>query len=266
MHIPDAMMQGPICPITAIISFLSICTAIRASIKQERTIEPSRFAAVAALIFAMQMMNFPILRGISGHCIGAVFAARLLGLPLGILSMSLVIILQCLLLGDGGIWVLGANLLNLAILGTVAGHQVYLFLDSYLSQQKAAPFIAAWSSVVVGAFSASIELSSVGWHNIVIPMLSIHALIGVGEALITYAILYCMQPEFRQKDKKALKNLGYFPDKPIIQVPARYRSFVIYSKRSLIPLMMAALIALFATYFASSNPDGLEWAAQKAWF
>jgi len=261
MHIPDAMLQGKICPVTAIISVVSIGVAILSIYKKKEAPAPRQFGAVAALIFVAQMMNFPILNGVSGHLVGSVLATNLLGWPLAVLAMSLVIAIQSLLFSDGGITVLGANILNMAIIGTAAGEGVRVFLRSYtgsdskielcqrafLSLSQAEPIFesravyhpscryylalaaASWVSVMASAFAASIEIILSGNPNIIVPMLSIHALIGLGEALITCVAL----------------------------------SMLARTRKAVAPLALAALVALFASW-TSADPDGLEWAAQKS--
>ncbi|NLF86773.1 MAG: cobalamin biosynthesis protein CbiM, partial [Lentisphaerae bacterium] len=86
MHIPDSMLHGGICPVTAAVSSIGIATAAY-SARHAKT-PPARFAAVTALIFAGQMMNFPVMDGTSGHLLGGVLAASLLGTPLGVLSVA----------------------------------------------------------------------------------------------------------------------------------------------------------------------------------
>ena len=116
MHIPDMMLQGAICPATAAIASIGLAGTAYAAYKTSIKPAASLFAGVTALIFAAQMVNFPILTGTSGHLLGATLAVALLGSAFGIMAMSLVVIVQCLIFADGGISVLGANLLNMALL------------------------------------------------------------------------------------------------------------------------------------------------------
>ena len=128
MHIPNSMLQGTICPVTVLVSTLGIVIAAFKAFWTENRPTALRFAAITALIFAGQMMNFPINDGTSGHLLGGVLAAALLGTPFGILSMALVVTVQCLVFSDGGFIVLGANVLNMAIIGAGLGG----FINSYL--------------------------------------------------------------------------------------------------------------------------------------
>ena len=112
MHIPDSMLQGAVCPVTAAVSVAGVLAAAWLVMKAEHKPTAGRFAAVVALIFAGQMMNFPIMDGTSGHLLGGVLAAAVLGTPLGVLAIALVVTIQSLVFSDGGVNVLGANMFN----------------------------------------------------------------------------------------------------------------------------------------------------------
>lgn len=244
MHIPNSMLQGAICPITAVISACGIFFAgIRSFFTGEKP-SAGRFAAITALIFALQMMNFPIKDGTSGHLLGGVMAAYLLGVPFGILSVALVVTIQCLVFSDGGFTVLGANILNMAILGAGIGGVLQLVLSKKAEGHKGLEMtgvgIAAWFSVLVASFACTLELAIAGsaaFSEIVGPMMSTHALIGVGEGLITVAFVLAIG-----KEKEAEAS----PVKPVV-----------------LPFMAAGVIALMLSPFASGYPDGLEWVAEK---
>jgi cobalt/nickel transport system permease protein len=149
----------------------------------------------AAFIFAAQMVNFPIASGTSGHLGGGVLAALLLGPWAGTLVMTAVLVLQALLFQDGGITALGANVLNMGVLGCMLGFVVYRLLRRMLPGTRGAllaAFLTAWLAVVLGASLAAAELALSGTIplRLVLPtMAGIHALIGVGEGLITAAAL-----------------------------------------------------------------------------
>ena len=110
MHIPNSMLQGAVCPVTALVGVLGVAVAALKAFWSEHKPSAARFGAITALIFAGQMMNFPIQDGTSGHLLGGVLAAALLGTPFGILSIALVVTIQCLVFSDGGFAVLGANI------------------------------------------------------------------------------------------------------------------------------------------------------------
>ena len=163
MHIPDSMLQGAICPVTAVVSSFGIATAAYAARRTQTP--PARFAGVTSLIFAGQMMNFPIMEGTSGHLLGGVLAASLLGTPLGVLSMALVVVIQSLLFSDGGITVLGANLFNMALVGAGVGGLLRAALAAGWRSPAGvllATAVAAWASIVLASFAVSVELAVAG--------------------------------------------------------------------------------------------------------
>ncbi len=146
---------------------------------------------VASLVFAAQMFNFPIGSGTSGHLIGGVFAAVILGPFAGTLVIAAVLGVQMLLFADGGAAALGANIINMAVLGSLVGYYCYALLKKFLNE-RAAIALAAWFSVVLAAFACALEIgfSGLASYSQVIPaMLKSHALIGVGEILITLAMV-----------------------------------------------------------------------------
>ncbi len=150
----------------------------------------------AAFIFAAQMFNFQVIGGTSGHLLGGVLAAVLLGPWAGTLVMVAVVAVQGLVFQDGGLVVMGANIFNMGIIGTLGGYAVYRALCGLFRGEERgripAAGIAAWLSVFLAAGAMAIELALSGTTDLVLAltaMLSIHALIGIGEALITMAAL-----------------------------------------------------------------------------
>ncbi len=151
---------------------------------------------MAAFIFAAQMFNFPVAGGTSGHLLGGVLAAILLGPWAGTLVMACVVAVQGLLFQDGGLVVMGANIFNMGIVGTLGGYYVYRLLASALGGEARARMpaaaIAAWLAVEGGALTMSLQLivsGTVPAETTLPIMLGVHALIGIGEALITVGAL-----------------------------------------------------------------------------
>ncbi len=150
-----------------------------------------KMGLVASLVFSAQMFNFPIAAGTSGHLIGGVLAAVLLGPWGGFLAITAVVAIQALFYADGGLIVMGANIINMALIGAVLGYYIYSILRKKLSVILAIG-LSAWSSVFLAALACSIELWLSGTYalNQVLPaMLSVHAVIGLAEALITIALV-----------------------------------------------------------------------------
>lgn len=194
MHIPGHGSIG-FAPsvITALLSFGWLGLALgrlREGLDRESTV---RLAAVAALIFTAQMFNFPISSGTSGHLVGAVLAAVIIGPWAATAVMAAVIIVQCVLFGDGGYFSLGANIFNMAVVATWVGWLFYRGLGrrGALSHYAAA-FIASWVSVIAAASATSIEIALSGTAPLKLVLAAMvlkHSTIGVGEGLITVVAL-----------------------------------------------------------------------------
>jgi len=159
-----------------------------------------KMASAGAFIFAAQMFNFPVAHGTSGHLLGGVLAAVLLGPLAGMLVISIILIAQSLFFADGGLIALGANIFNMGIVGAIGGYYLYQFLKKYIKKILPAAFVAAWVSVVIASAVASLELAISGTISLgtVLPaMTKIHALIGIGEGIITVLVLWGLK--FREK-------------------------------------------------------------------
>jgi cobalt/nickel transport system permease protein len=150
-----------------------------------------RMGVVAAWVLAAQMFNFPIASGTSGHLLGGVFAAVLLGPFAGTLVITAVLLVQALLFADGGILALGANIINIAMLGSWAGYYLYKGLTRMLPEIVSIA-IASWLSVVLAAIACALEIGCSGFIRLaeVTPsMLRVHLVIGAAEAVITVLLL-----------------------------------------------------------------------------
>ena len=148
---------------------------------------------LAAFIFAVQMLNFPVAGGTSGHLLGAALAAVLLGPWLACLVMAVVLTAQAFVFADGGITALGANVLNMGVLGALLAG--FLLGGAGRALQTRGAFLGAvggvaWLAVMIGATATSVELAvsdTVPLGTALPAMLGVHALIGIGEAVITVA-------------------------------------------------------------------------------
>jgi len=150
-----------------------------------------KMGMVAALVFAAQMFNFPIAQGTSGHLIGGALAAVILGPFAGTIVVATVLIVQALFFADGGLIVMGANIINMAFFGCLLSYYVYVFLKKYLPEWGSI-LIAAWLSVVVAAAACSFEMGFSGTYALqatLSAMLRVHVLIGIAEALITLVLV-----------------------------------------------------------------------------
>jgi len=242
MHIPDSMLNGAVCPVTATLSAIGIIAATYYAYKSKDKPTALSFGAITALIFAGQMMNFAIMDGTSGHLLGGVLAASLLGTPFGVLAIALVVTVQSLVFSDGGLTVLGANIFNMAILGAGVGGLLRTRLANQWQGEKGgylATLVAAWFSVVLASFAVSVELAidgQIAFDNVLPAMMGVHAMIGVGEAIITLAACLLLSSSFAAQQTHG---------------------------KALVTLAGAAVVALLLSPFASGHPDGLEWVAEK---
>ena len=191
LHAPDGFFSLPVIAATWAISAPAIYLSLRRAGQSltERTVPV--LGVMAAFIFAAQMLNFPVAGGTSGHLIGAALAAIILGPWAAVVAMTAVVALQAIIFQDGGLVVMGANLLNLAVIPVFAAW-VGFSLGRRFAVSRGRLLIlsgiCAWLSVEAGAFATAIELGLSGTSPmyIVVPgMLGTHALIGLGEALIT---------------------------------------------------------------------------------
>ncbi len=189
MHIPDGLLSMPMIIITYAITIMGIVYSLR-KLKNFPEDKIPLLGLFAAGVFAAQMVNFPIIGGVSGHLLGATLVAILLGPYAAILVMTAVLIIQTLLFGDGGITAMGANILNMGIVGASLGYATYSKLKD-MNEVIAIGF-ASWLSVVVGATLTAIEIGlskSLPFMKVLTLMIGYHVIIGIGEAILTLFII-----------------------------------------------------------------------------
>ena len=193
MHIPDGFLTLIVSLICWAITISLLAIAIRKTNKVLGEKQVPLMGIMAAFIFAAQMLNFPVAGGTSGHLLGGALAAIVLGPWAAMLVMTAVIAVQGLLFQDGGLIVMGANILNMGLLTAIVGYGLYRIVSkSNITTRLAVSGVAAWLSVMTGALATALQLwlSGTAKLNIVVPaMLGVHTLIGLGEALITVAAL-----------------------------------------------------------------------------
>ncbi len=195
MHIPDGFLAPNVWLPTwgMAIGWIAYCLKKTRSILNDKTIP--LMGVMSAFIFAAQMVNFPIAGGTSGHLLGGLLAAVLLGPYAGSLVIAVVLSAQCLIFQDGGLTALGANIVNMSLIGTGGGYLIYKLLNSILPGilgKKIGITTASWFSVMLAAVFCSFELSFSGTIplKVVLPaMAGVHAVIGIGEAIITFLVL-----------------------------------------------------------------------------
>ncbi len=200
MHLPDGFLT----PLVAAIGWLLAVGSLSLAVRRTQTTLGQRqvplMGILAAFIFAAQAFNFPVAAGTSGHLLGGALAAILMGPWAASLMMAAVIILQGLVFQDGGLLVMGWNIMNMGVMTAFVGFGVYRLVIGAVKDrpvaQLAGAFVAAWVSVEVAAMATAVELAASGTFplGLALPaMTGVHALIGLGEAVITLATLAFLQ-------------------------------------------------------------------------
>ncbi len=193
MHIPDGFLTAPVWAPSALVAGAGVLACSRAASRSLPLERVPLMGVLGAFVFAAQMVNFPIAFGTSGHLLGTVLLTSLLGPTPAALVMACVLGVQALLFQDGGITALGANVLNLAVVPAFVGAALLrLGWHRAGAQRWLAVFAAAWLTTLLAAALASVELALSGVADLpalLLPMLGLHALIGLGEGLLTVAVL-----------------------------------------------------------------------------
>jgi len=248
MHIPDGFLDTKTAIASASISIIGISAAYRNLKRNLDSKDVPMIALMAAFVFVAQMLNFPIAAGTSGHLIGATLAAVILGPSAAIIVLTLVLIVQCFLFADGGLLALGANVLNMAISGSLIGYASYrvikLIIPNDMGKFIAIAF-ASWLSTVTASVLCAGELAwsgTVNWSLGFPAMANVHMFIGIGEAVITTLVIagiWKTRPELLEREN-------------LITTNTQKRTSLIYIG------IMAIAIGLFISPFVSNLPDGLE--------
>ncbi len=251
LHIPDGFLSITISLIFWGLTILFLSIAVRKTQDDFGERQIPLMGVMAAFIFAGQMINFPIAGGTSGHLLGGALAAIILGPWAGILVMTAVIGLQALLFQDGGLLVMGANIFNMGLVTVLIGYGLYRAVAGQSSKVRlTVAGVAAWLSVLAGALLTALQLwlSGTSPLTVVLPiMLSVHALIGLGEALITVAALtFIIQTRPDLLNTAAVQAKG--------------------SRGWIVAGLAMTLFVLLLSPYASANPDGLEYVAQTLGF
>ena len=251
MHIPDGFLTIVVSLICWAITISLLAIAIRKTNQALGEKQVPLMGIMAAFIFAAQMLNFPVAGGTSGHLLGGALAAIVLGPWAAMLVMTAVIAVQGLLFQDGGLIVMGANILNMGLLTAIVGYGLYRLVSKRsVTTRLTVAGIAAWLSVMTGALATALQLwlSGTAKLNIVVPaMLGVHALIGIGEALVTVAALAFI---FRTRPDLLDEN----------SVSAQGSRGWVYAG------ILIALAVTLLSPLASVNPDGLNRVAEDMGF
>jgi cobalt/nickel transport system permease protein len=266
MHIPDAVLDPVVAALAGVVGAGGLAYGLKAVEGQLKERTTSLMGMMSAFIFAAQMVNFPVGPGVSGHLLGGVLAAVMLGPWAGATVIAAVLLVQCFLFGDGGLTALGANFVNMGLIGSVVGYAIYSPIRRGIGGQRGiliAAMIAAWFTVILAAGACSVELSARSSHRDFFRILSwmtlVHAVIGVGEAIITGLVvrfILLTRPDLIEPEPTlGLESLGSAGGRPRRWFPT-----------ILCGLGVALAVIVFLSPLASELPDGLEFVGQKIGF
>ena len=258
MHVPDGFMNVTMSAATGVISFGTLWAYIRSA----KDLIADKFIALtgmmSALIFVLQMINFPIAAGTSGHLLGGALAVIVLGPRLGLICLSVVVIIQSLLFADGGLSALGVNVLNMAIVTSTTSWFIVKYWIKFIGKNKTSivsvSVLAGILSVVFSSIAFTIQYAiggtiSIPVGTVLLAMVTTHFIIGFGEGIITALIITLL--------------IRVRPD----LIYAYERSDENTTKVSFYGLFIILILLLsLITPFASSSPDGLESVAEEFGF
>jgi cobalt/nickel transport system permease protein len=236
MHIPDGFLATPVLAATAAVSVPAVLVAARRARRELDESKVPMMGVLGAFVFAAQMVNFPVGAGTSGHLVGCTLLAATLGPSAAVVVMTAILALQALVFQDGGLLALGANLLNMAVAGTLAGYLSWRALGGRRVGLLAGGFI----SVAVAALLCLGELSLSGvrfGHTALLVALGAVALNAVMEGLITMAVAGALE--------------GIRPG--WLRAPAAQSRPVLWSMGA-----VAIVLGAVGLFLASTAPDGLE--------
>ncbi|HEY3001567.1 MAG TPA: energy-coupling factor ABC transporter permease [Kribbellaceae bacterium] len=280
MHVPDGFLDAPTSIATGAIAAGAVGISLRRAEHELRESGPALAGLTAAFVFAVQMVNFPVGAGTSGHLLGGALAATLVGPWTGILVMAVVLGVQGLLFADGGLTALGTNITLMGVVTVLVGYAVTASLLRVLPRRAASVVPSAAAGALLSVPAAALcftGLYAVGGAvgiplgRLTTAMVGWHILIGIGECVITAAVLSAvvatrpdlvyaarrLQPDLVLVDA-AGRTTVVSPDRPVPLRPAG-RGFGA-------GLAVALLVAGVVSLFASAHPDGLMYVGEQLGF
>jgi cobalt/nickel transport system permease protein len=264
MHVPDGFINAAASAGAAVVSVGGLATSLKVGAARMREKQIPFAGLSAAVIFALQMLNFPVAAGTSGHLLGGALAAILLGPAMGVVVVSVVVIVQALLFADGGVTALGVNVLNMAIITALIAWPIFRGLVRVLPKSTGsaigAAAVAAWASVVASAmgFTALYAIGGQGGADlgtVFAAMVGVHALIGIGEGLITataVGAVLAARPDL-------VSGVSDLELASTTTAPSRRAAGAFVG----VGMAVALALVVFVAPLASSSPDGLEYVAEQ---
>lgn len=273
MHVPDGFINAPVSLAAGAVAAGAVAVSLRGARREldERTAPLA--GLVAAFIFAVQMLNFPVAAGTSGHLLGGALAAILVGPCTGVLCVSVVLLMQSILFADGGLTALGVNITTMAVVTTVVAYAVFRSLVRLLPRKRrsitVSAFVAAVLSVPAAAAAFTLVYAIGGTTDVAIgqvltAMVGVHVFIGIGEAAITaltVGAVIAVRPDLVYGARGLTAPLKLRVNGGLVDAPAAEPAPVAArSPRKVWLAGLAASLALagFVSFYASASPDGLE--------
>lgn len=194
MHVPDGFIDAPVSVGAGVLATAGVAVCLRGARRELDDRTAPLAGLVAAFVFAVQMLNFPVAAGTSGHLLGGALAAILVGPYTGALCVAVVLLVQALLFADGGLTAIGVNVVDMALITVVVGYLLFRLLVRALPYRRSTVTVAAFSAAAVSvpvsslgfvAFYALGGTTDVSLATVTTAVLGVHVLIGIGEGLIT---------------------------------------------------------------------------------
>ncbi|WP_432062992.1 energy-coupling factor ABC transporter permease [Streptomyces sp. S1] len=273
MHVPDGFINAPVSAVAGVVAAGAVAVSLRGARREldERTAPLA--GLVAAFVFAVQMLNFPVAAGTSGHLLGGALAAILVGPWTGVLCISVVLLMQGVLFADGGLTALGVNIDVMGVVTVVVAYALFRGLVLVLPRTRrsvtAASFVAALVSVPAAAVAFTLVYAVGGTTDVPVgkvltAMVGVHVLIGIGEAVITMltvGAVLAVRPDLVHGARGLTAPLKLRVDGELVDAaPAAPAAPAQGSPKKLWigGVVTALVLAGFVSFYASASPDGLE--------
>ncbi|MEU6374250.1 energy-coupling factor ABC transporter permease [Streptomyces sp. NPDC046909] len=277
MHVPDGFIDAPVSAAAGVVAATAVAVSLRGARREldERTAPLA--GLVAAFIFAVQMLNFPVAAGTSGHLLGGALAAILVGPYTGVLCVSVVLLMQGILFADGGLTALGVNITVMACVTTVVAYAVFRVLVKVLPRGRRSVTVASFTAALLSVPAAALAFTLIYWiggttdvaiGKVATAMVGVHVLIGLGEAAITaltVGAVIAVRPDLVHGARGLRQRLKLRVNGELVDVPAPQgaRTAPVAARTSRRALWLSGLatslvLAGVVSFYASASPDGLE--------
>ncbi|TDU77766.1 energy-coupling factor ABC transporter permease [Streptomyces sp. KS 21] len=277
MHVPDGFIDAPVSIAAGVAAAGAVAVSLRGARRELDERAAPLAGLVAAFIFAVQMLNFPVAAGTSGHLLGGALAAILVGPWTGVLCVSVVLLMQGVLFADGGLTALGVNVVTMGVVTVVVAYAVFRGLLKLLPDTRRSVTVAAFAGALLSVPGAAVMFTllyalggtiDVPLGKVFTAMVGVHVLIGIGEAVITAATVgavLAVRPDLVHGARGLAAPLKLRVGGELVDAPAAAPAAVppAVAARSAKPvwitgLVTALVLAGFVSFYASASPDGLE--------